>query len=316
VAGTSWDASLLLEQLVAQGEIPIRIYSAILGPSADTEQLLRLGPVGTERGARFTRRAIKVSYDGALGSMGAALLEPYHDSHPATSGFLKHGDAEMRALLDDALRAGIQVETHAIGDRANRAILDHYQAALERVPVHQRKIADPRFRIEHAQVLHGSDVPRFARLGVIPSMQPSHAISDLHFAASRLGPERLAGAYAWRSLLDTGALSAGGPDAPVEAGDPRIEFYAAIQRRDLGGYQGPGWHPEQCVSRAEAVRMFTVWAAYAAFQEAWLGTLEIGKACDVSVFDCDWQAASASQILASRCLVTVVGGRVAHRSAW
>ncbi|MFN0057321.1 MAG: amidohydrolase [Planctomycetota bacterium] len=314
VAGTTLADSRLLATLVEEGQIPIRIYSAVYGPGEDADALLAEGPVGIAAFARFTRRAVKVSFDGALGSMGAAMLEPYCHVDSTGHGFLKYEDAPLAKMFDAALKAGIQIEVHAIGDRANRHILDLYQAAFERVAPPLRKVPEPRWRVEHAQILAPVDIPRFAQLGVIPSMQPSHAISDLHFAASRIGVDRLVGAYAWRSLIDSGAQIAGGSDAPVEAGDPRIEYYAAVARRDQQGFQGPEWHPEQSVSRLEGLLMLTKWAARAAFQEDWLGSLEVGKACDLSVFNRDLLKIAPAEILTSECLLTVVGGRIVHRA--
>src|SRR5881296_108768 len=181
-----------------------------------------------------------------------------------------------------ALRRGIQVETHAIGDRANRLIVDLYEAAFKAVPPEQGKIKEPRWRVEHAQIVDPADLPRFAKLGVIPSMQPSHAISDLFFAPSRLGMDRLTGAYAWQSLIKAGCIIAGGSDAPVERGEPMIEFYAAVARKSVKGFSGEGWHPEQAVSRDQALKMFTVWPAFAAFEEKSRGSIEVGKFADLT----------------------------------
>ena len=208
---------------------------------------------------RFTQRTIKVIFDGALGSRGAALLAPYSDQ-PDTSGYFRQKPEELSPMFEEALRRGIQVETHAIGDRANRVILDLYEKAFTTVSPNERKIREPRWRVEHAQNLTEQDLPRFAKLGVIASMQPSHAISDLFFAPARLGMERLAGAYAWNSLLKSGAIICGGSDAPVERGEPMIEFYAAVARKSLKGFSGEGWHPEQAVTREQALKMFTICA--------------------------------------------------------
>jgi len=161
-------------------------------------------------------------------------------------------------MLEKALRLGIQVETHAIGDRANHMVLDAYERAFAAVPPAQRKVREPRWRIEHAQILAPDDIARFGKLGVIASMQPSHAIGDLFFAPSRLGMKRLAGAYAWQSLLKSGATVIGGSDAPVERGEPMIEFYAAVARKSTKGFTGEGWHPEEAVTREQALKMFTI----------------------------------------------------------
>jgi predicted amidohydrolase YtcJ len=216
----------------------------------------------------------------------------------------------LRPLFEEALRRGIQIETHAIGDRANRMILDLYEQAFKAVPPEQRKIREPRWRVEHAQIVDPADIPRFAKLGVIPSMQPSHAISDLFFAPARLGMNRLADAYPWQSFLKSGCIIAGGSDAPVERGEPMIEFYAAVARKSIKGESGQGWHPEQTVSREQALKMFTIWPAYAAFEEKDKGSIEVGKLADFTVFSNDIMKIPESEILKTRFAMTVIGGEV------
>src|SRR5207248_2797443 len=258
-------------------------------------------------GHRFTQRTIKVIFDGALGSRGAALRVPYSDK-PDTSGYLTQKESELAPMFEEALRRGIQVETHAIGDRANRIILDLYERAFQTVPPEQRKIPEPRWRVEHAQILSAQDLPRFAKLGVIASMQPSHAISDLFFAPSRLGKDRLAGAYAWQSLLKSGAIICGGSDAPVERGEPMIEFYAAVARKSIKGESADGWHPEQAVSREQALKMFTTAPAYAAFEEADKGSIEPGKLADLTILSADIMKIPEPEILKTKCALTMIGG--------
>jgi len=212
-------------------------------------------------------------------------------------------------MFEEALRRGIQVETHAIGDRANRMILDLYESVgVQRLYEVGRPA--PRWRVEHAQIVDPADIPRFAKLGVIPSMQPSHAISDLFFAPSRLGMDRLAGAYAWQSFLKSGAIICGGSDAPVERGEPMIEFYAAISRKSVKGFSGEGWHREQAVSREDALKMFTLWPAYAAFEENDKGSIEVGKLADFTVLSQDIMKMSEPEILKTRCVITVIGGEI------
>ncbi len=310
IAGGSWRENELLAELVEAGEIPIRVAQAVYGPGEDAERLIETGATIPERGGRYTRRTIKVSFDGALGSGGAALLENYADREG--NGFLKYPESELIPLYERALRAGIQVEVHAIGDRANRSALDIYERVFRAVPREERKIAEPRWRIEHAQILDVAEIPRFAALGVIPSMQPSHAITDLHFAPSRLGQERLAGAYAWKALIDSGAWIAGGSDAPVEEGLPMVEFYAAVSRRDLKGFQGEGWHPELAVDRETALRMLTEWPARAIFQERWRGRLAEGFVCDVTVLSGDLMTVAESEIPQLKPLLTIVHGEIVH----
>jgi predicted amidohydrolase YtcJ len=203
----------------------------------------------------------------------------------------------------------VQIATHAIGDRGNRLVLDAYRDVFGGSSDALRAV---RWRIEHAQVIAPEDLLRFAEMGVIASMQPSHAISDLHFAPARLGANRLAGAYAWKALLDSGAHLAAGSDAPVERGDPLIEFYAAAYRHDLNGFAGPDWHLEQALSRAEALAMLTTGGAYSAFEETERGTLEVGKRADISAFSVDLMEAPAADIPQARAMLTVSGGRVTH----
>ena len=307
-AGGSYDDVQRIERLYREGKIKLRIYQAVHGPSVSATRLIKEGPTIGSFDHRFTLRGIKIVFDGALGSKGAALLEPYAD-HDSV-GLVTAKEEEVLPMLIEALRAGIQVETHAIGDRANRVVLDLYEKALNAVPQEQRKVREPRWRIEHAQILHPTDIPRFARLGVIPSMQPSHAIGDLHFAPSRLGMKRLEGAYAWQSLIKTGVVIAGGSDAPVERGEPMIEFYAAVARKDLRGFSGEGWHPEQAVTREQALKMFTLWAAFAAFEENLKGSIEPGKLADLTVLSGDIMRIPIAEIPKTRALMTVINGEV------
>jgi predicted amidohydrolase YtcJ len=311
IAGNSFHEVDLLCQLYRQGRIQLRLYDAINGPGADATRLLSEGPSLQRCGAKLTVRGIKLYIDGALGSRGAALLAPYSDA-PDTRGLLVNNEATLFPILTAALRRGVQIETHAIGDRGNRMMLDLYERAFAAVPVSQRAVAEPRWRIEHAQVLTPADIPRFARLGVIASMQPSHAIGDLYFAPSRLGPDRLAGAYAWRSLLDSGAIVAGGTDAPVEKGDPLIEFYAAVARKSLQGFADANWHLEQRVSRAQALRMLSLLPAYAAFQEKERGSIEPGKLADFTILSNDIMTVPEAEILRTHVLMTLIGGEVVY----
>jgi predicted amidohydrolase YtcJ len=308
-AGGSYDDVNIFKKLYAAGTIKLRIYKAVYGPGPNATRLLNEGPTIGAFENRFTLRTIKVISDGALGSRGAALLGPYSDA-PDTSGFLTVKAEELRPMLIDALRKGIQVETHAIGDRANRFILDEYERALNAVPPGERKIAEPRWRVEHAQIVNPADIPRFAKLGIIPSMQPSHAIGDLFFAPSRLGLERLAGAYAWETFIKSGVVVPGGSDAPVERGEPMIEFYAAVARKDPKGFSSEGWHPEEAVTREQALKMFTIWPAYAAFEEKLRGSIEAGKLADLTILSADIMKIPELDILKTRCVMTVINGEV------
>jgi hypothetical protein len=310
IAGHDYQEAELVRRLVAAGKIKLRVYDAVSAPGEDAERLFATGPVLGESDGRYTRRTMKLYIDGSLGSRGAALLEPYADY--ASSGLLMNSAEKLRPLLVEALQKGIQVETHAIGDRGNRLMLDLYAEALAAVPVTERVVAEPRWRIEHAQVLSAADIPRFARLGVIASMQPSHAIGDLYFAPQRLGPARLAGAYAWQSLLRSGAILAVGSDAPVERGEPMIEFYAAVTRRSLDGFANDDWHLEQRLSREQALQAMTLNAAYATFQEKERGSIEMGKRADFTVLSADIMQIPEPEILRTRCVMTIVGGKVVY----
>lgn len=312
-AGSRYDDVDLIKKAFAAGKIKIRFVNAIYGPGDDARNFLKEGATLNVFDHHFTQRTIKVIFDGALGSRGAALLAPYSDA-PESSGFFREKEEDLRPMFEEALRRGIQVETHAIGDRANRTILDLYEATFKAVPPKQRKIDKPRWRVEHAQILSEQDIPRFAKLGVIPSMQPSHAISDLFFAPSRLGMSRLRGAYAWNSLIESGAIICGGSDAPVERGEPMIEFYAAVTRKSTKGESHEGWHPEEAVSREQALKMFTINAAYAAFEENDKGSIELGKLADFTVLSADIMKIPKPEILKTRCEMTVIGGEIVYQA--
>ncbi len=298
----------LMEEMAGRGELELRTYAMVADDSAALAYYFARGPRSGLAGGRLWVRAVKLYADGALGSRGAALLEPYSDD-PANTGLLVSAPAHIRDVAERALRAGFQVNTHAIGDRGNRLVLDAYAAALAAVPT-----ADHRFRIEHAQILHHDDVPRFAALGVIPSMQASHQTSDMYWAASRLGEGRLLGAYAWRSLIDAGSIVPNGSDFPVERVNPLLSFHAAVSRQDSAGWPAGGWHAEQRMTRDEALRAMTLWPAVAAFQERELGSLTAGKYADFVVFDRDVMRAAPEEILWARVLATYVGGRAVYEA--
>ena len=295
----------LLERLAADGKIGIRVYNSIDYKNGSDMSALWNTP--KPNSGLVTTRAIKLYSDGALGSRGAALIEPYDDD-PKNEGLVMLTRQTVMPILQEALREGIQINTHAIGDRANRLVLSWYEGAMENVPASERKIEEPRWRIEHSQIINIEDIPRFAELGVIPSMQPSHAIGDLHFAEDRIGKDRLKGGYAWRTLIDSGAKIAGGTDAPVEVGDPRIEFYAAMVRKDQQGFSNDAWYPDEKVTPQEALKMFTAWAAEAAFEEDKTGTIEVGKRADFTVLDRDILTSAPQDILTAKPVMTIVDG--------
>jgi hypothetical protein len=305
-----WKDIPLLEAMAEAGEAPLRIYNSVTPDGAAA--LIAGGPRSVADG-RIITRAIKYYADGALGSRGAALFEPYAD-RPDTAGLMQITEQEIVPLYQAALRGGIQIATHAIGDLGNASVIEWYQQALAGVsPAERPNGADVRWRIEHAQILRPTDYRWFEELPIIASMQPSHAIGDLHFAPARLGDARLDGAYAWRSLAERGVIVVGGSDAPVERGSPLIEFYAAVARRDLEGNQGPDWRANEAVDRATALKMFTLWPAYASFREAELGTIEVGKRADLTAFDVDLMTAPAADIPKGKAVLTVVDGVVVHR---
>ncbi|MBR9826510.1 MAG: amidohydrolase [Alphaproteobacteria bacterium] len=298
----------MIEGLAEANRLPVRVYVSV-NPDGFADLAQRVPRIVDD--GRVITRAVKIYMDGALGSRGAALLMPYSD-RPETSGLTIAEEDQTIGLFTEALRSGVQMNVHAIGDLGNRNLLNWVEDALEQVPPEDRALVDHRWRDEHTQIVHPIDIPRFAELGVIASMQPSHAIGDLHFAPARLGSDRLEGAYAWQSLLDAGARITGGSDAPVEQGDPRIEFYAAVARADLAGFQGENWHPEEALSRDDALKLFTLWPAYASFREDELGTIEIGKRADFTIFSADIMTIEPMEILSVTPWMTVVEGETVY----
>jgi predicted amidohydrolase YtcJ len=294
-------------RLLERGEFPLRNYVAVASRSKSTwEHYRERGPERLGDG-RLAIGALKLMADGALGSRGAALHEPYCDD-PGNSGLVLMDGPEVERLTLDALGLGFQVCVHAIGDRANTLVLDAFERALGRAPR-----PDHRLRVEHAQILTERDVPRFARLGVLPSMQATHCTSDMAWAGERLGPERLRGAYAWRSLLATGVIIAGGSDFPVESPNPFHGIHAAVTRRPRTNHDR-GWQPEQRMTRDEAVRSFTTWNAFASRQEHELGSLEVGKQADVVVLSDDVFTCAEAQITEIRPVLTLIGGQIVYRA--
>lgn len=302
----------ILNRLADENKIKIRVYNSVdINNTSEFPKVLNNNELNSNE--LIQTRAIKLYADGALGSRGASLIEPYSDD-PTNSGLMTLKEGEAKLILEKALKEGVQINIHAIGDFGNREVLRWYKNAFDQIPIANRKIKDPRWRIEHSQILHIDDISLFSEYGIIPSMQPSHAIGDLYFAENRLGKKRLAGGYAWRSLIDTGSIIAGGTDAPVETGDPRIEFYAAIVRKGLDGFTSDAWYNNQKVNSQEALKMFTKWPAYASFREQEIGTIQVGKKADFTIFDIDILTSEASNILNAKPLMTIVDGKVAFET--
>ncbi len=300
-AGISAQDLAAYRDLIVHDELPLRIYAMIGGPGPLWDRFLERGP---EIGDRLTIRSVKLYADGALGSRGAALLEPYSDD-PGNSGLLVSTREQIERVARQAAEHGFQVCTHAIGDRANRTVLDAYGSVLGGTN-------DRRFRIEHAQVVAPADFELFRKYSIIASMQATHATSDMRWAAARLGPERVKGAYAWRRFLALGVPLPDGSDFPVESPNPIWGFYAAFTRQDRAGNPPGGWFPDQRMTREEALRSWTLAGAYAAFEEGRKGSLEPGKLADFVMLSTDIMTAPPREVLGARVLMTVVGGMVVY----
>ncbi len=307
-AGTDGSTVDAYKRLIDNGTLKTRLYVMLRGSLQALSPFFQRGPVIDYANHHLAVRAIKIVADGALGSRGAALLEPYSDE-PQTMGLLTTPPAELYAQALAATKAGFQVCVHAIGDRANRIVMDTF----ERV---QKEVAggrDLRMRNEHAQILDGAEIPRFAALQVIASMQPAHATSDMPWAPARLGAARIAeGAYIWQTLLKTGVTIASGSDFPVEEPNPMLGFYAAITRQDPSGRPSGGWTPGQRMTREQALKSFTLDAAYAANAETFVGSLAEGKLADLVVLSKDIMRVPPKDILDTRVRLTVVGGEVVY----
>jgi predicted amidohydrolase YtcJ len=319
------------KELIERDQLPLRIYAAVGGVGDLWTQFLKEGPLIGYGNNHLTIRSLKMYMDGALGSRGAALIEPYSDDS-GNRGLTLSSEELIRSTTVDALKHGFQVCTHAIGDRGNDIVLRMYASALQEVPV-----KDCRLRIEHVQVLDPADIPKFKEYGIIPSMQPTHATSDMYWAEARLGPKRIRNAYAWRSLLNTGVIIPGGSDFPVENPNPIWGIYAAVTRKDKEGRPQDtedgkkyfqfsnegmtdstafdnGWYPAQKLTRYEALRSFTTWGAWAAFEEHLKGSLQKGLLADFVVLSADIAKVPDNEILNARVLKTYVGGKEVYSS--
>lgn len=307
-AGASRRNIDFFRQAKAEGKLNVRLYVMLGGDDkALIHEWMRKGPE-IDSTNRLTIRSIKLYCDGALGSRGAWLLEPYTDR----TDFVGMATISMDSVLATsrlALKSGFQVCSHAIGDRANREVLDRYETAFKENP----EVKDHRFRIEHAQHLHPNDIPRFGKLGVIPAMQAVHLSSDRPWAINRLGEKRIKeGAYMWQSLLKSGAKIVNGTDVPVEPITPVASFYASVSRKTLKGEPEGGYEPEEKMTREQALRSYTLDAAYGAFEENIKGSIQAGKLADFTVFSQDIMSAAETDLLKTEVMMTIVGGRVLY----
>lgn len=305
-AGVSAQADKLFREYADQDKLTTRVYGMISGVGDFFDRVSAAGPLASYAQDKYALRAVKLFADGALGSRGAALLEPYQDA-PDSHGLLFKTDAEITAMMEKAIKKGYQVNVHAIGDAGNRQILDAYEK-LNR----QYGTAHMRHRIEHAQVVALSDIPRFKQLDILPSMQPTHATSDMNMAEARIGRERIKGAYAWRSFLQQGSIIPCGSDFPVESPNPFWGIHAAVTRQDMHDMPAGGWHADQAMTVTEAFRCFTIDAAYAAHQETVLGTLEPGKWADFIIIDQDLFSMPVQDIYKIEVLQTWLAGNRAY----
>jgi predicted amidohydrolase YtcJ len=307
-AGVTVDTVELYKELLKEDALPVRVFVMLRGPGEFLEKGAALKPESGLGDGRLSVRSIKVVADGALGSRGAWLLEPYADE-PGTKGLNTVDPAAFEKLLGEATRRGFQVATHAIGDAANRFVLDAYEKAFA-----GRDGSAFRFRVEHAQILARPDVPRFKALGVLPSMQPTHCTSDMYWAGDRVGPERVKGAYLWKTFLDQGVPVPAGSDAPVESIAVLPGIMAAVTRQDAKDWPPGGWQPQERVTLEQALRMFTRDAAWAAFEEKDRGAVRVGLRGDLTVLGRDLTAVAPLEIDDVPVRMTIVGGRVVHES--
>jgi predicted amidohydrolase YtcJ len=300
-AGTDLETLSILKELKQEGKLTLRVYAILDNEPSVYSSYLQSGPE-TEN-PFYQVRCLKLYLDGALGSRGAALLEPYSDD-PGNKGLILTDSAEVARLVKEFNSRGFQVAIHCIGDRANRIALDIFEAV---------GATTKRNRIEHAQIINPADIPRFHRLGVIPSMQATHCTSDMYWADERLGDQRLAGAYAWQSLIKAGSIIPGGSDAPVETPDPLAGIYAALTRQDPKGWPPGGWQPQERLQLEQALKMITEWAAYASFQEQVVGKLEPDYYADFTVLDRPLDGKHPNAILHTRVLFTIVNGKIVYQ---
>jgi predicted amidohydrolase YtcJ len=297
----------VMKKVVDEGKLPLRVWMMLREDASRLAADMPKYRMVNYGDKRLTVRATKRAIDGALGSRGAWMLEPYTDL-PSTSGFNTDSLDDVRMIAELAITNGYQMAIHAIGDRGNREVLNIYEETFKKHPEKNSKAL--RWRIEHAQHINAADIPRFGRLGVIPSMEGIHCTSDAVFVLARLGPKRAEeGAYVWQKLMKTGATIANGTDAPVEDIDPIPSFYASVSRKLK---DGSAFYPDQRMSRMEALRSYTINAAFAGFEEDIKGSLAAGKLADLTVFSKDLMTVPDDQLPATRILYTIVGGKIQY----
>ncbi|MFC1514058.1 amidohydrolase [candidate division KSB1 bacterium] len=314
-AGVSpWEIGIY-KNLIDEDKLHMRAYamlgeqeaSLLDGDAAQIAEYFKENRIEEYGGYILSVKSIKLFFDGALGSRGAAFFEPYSDD-PDNIGLLRVTPEYIYTISKAALMADMGVNTHCIGIRGNRLCLDAYEKAFIELPRD-----DHRFRIEHSQIVRDEDIAKFAELGIIPAMQPTHCTSDMRMVPDRVGNERAKGAYAWRSFMDAGMVIPCGSDFPVESNNPMLGIYAAITRQDVSGSPEGGWFPDQRMTIEEAIKGFTIWAAYGAFQEDVLGSIEVDKLADLTVLDTDILTAEPEKILTTKALYTIVGGEVKYK---
>lgn len=292
----------LMQELIDEGKFPIRVYAMLADNATLLDKWFRRGPL-IRHGDKLTVRSVKMYADGALGSRGAAMTQPYADD-PKNVGLLLTTKQHIEDVSRRAIASNFQVNAHAIGDRGARVILDAYRDAGVR-PEH-------RFRIEHLQVVDLDDLVPMVKMGVIASMQPTHATSDMYWAEQRVGADRVKGAYAWRKVLNAGGRLALGSDFPVEAVNPFFGLFAAETRMDQKLWPAGGWYPEERLTRAEALRGFTSDAAFAAFEEDDRGVIAPGKLADLTIIEGDWNELPANDLFRTKVRMTIVGGEIVY----
>ena len=299
-AWQSRDTINAINSLIQKGEFPIRCYGMLA--SNDTDLTNEYFKNGIFESNLYTIRSAKAFIDGALGSRGAALFEPYSDDHN-NCGLILISAEEFAELAQKCKKAGFQLCTHAIGDKGNSMVLDIYSETMKNISNH-------RWRIEHAQMVSDEDIPRFYKNGIVPSMQPSHCTSDMRWMNNRIGSDRVHKISRWKSFINSGCKIPGGSDCPIEDGNPLFEYYAAVTRQDHNGFPESGWQNQECINRMDALKMLTTWGAYGEFAENKRGQIKIGYNGDLTVLSNDLLNCDDKNILNTEILMTIIDGKI------